>query len=211
MRPWPPRSSLRLDTYPGQADPPGDLVGDVLPVDVSDPWAGNVLHPTAAHPHLQREELQVRGRHQMNRRELFTLNESTDFHSSLLLLRVLRCMTSGSHNLLLMASRQKLTSRRRTFRLQPNLSRAWTALLLVPVVFNDRSGLSLQQLTWMWNRGTRSPSKTPETEKKLLQPEMSQNRIKPSTTASWKTAVLWCTAPKTPNLTPPIQSPYGVR
>lgn len=44
------------NTYPGQADPPRDLVGDVLPVDVSDPRAGDVLHSTAAHPHLQREE-----------------------------------------------------------------------------------------------------------------------------------------------------------
>lgn len=41
-------------THPGQADPSRNLVGDVLPVDVSHARAGNVLHAAAAHPHLQR-------------------------------------------------------------------------------------------------------------------------------------------------------------
>lgn len=40
--------------YLGQADPTGDLVWDVLPVDVSHSGAGDVLHEAAAHPHLWR-------------------------------------------------------------------------------------------------------------------------------------------------------------
>lgn len=40
------------ETHPGQADATGDLVGDVLPVDVTHPGAGDVLHEAAAHPHL---------------------------------------------------------------------------------------------------------------------------------------------------------------
>lgn len=41
------------ETHPGQADPAGDFVGDVLPVDVSYPGAGDVLHAPTAHPDLQ--------------------------------------------------------------------------------------------------------------------------------------------------------------
>lgn len=41
--------------YLRQADPAGHLVGDVLPVDVSHPGAGDVFHPPAAHPHLPRD------------------------------------------------------------------------------------------------------------------------------------------------------------
>lgn len=43
-----------VKTYLRQADPTRDLVGDVLPIDVSYPGARDVLHPTATHPHLQR-------------------------------------------------------------------------------------------------------------------------------------------------------------
>lgn len=45
-----------LETHPGQADPAGNFVGDVLPVDVSYPGAGDVLHATTAHPDLQGSE-----------------------------------------------------------------------------------------------------------------------------------------------------------
>lgn len=41
-------------THLGQADPAGNFVGDVLPVDVSYPGAGDVLHATTTHPDLQR-------------------------------------------------------------------------------------------------------------------------------------------------------------
>lgn len=42
-----------VKNYLGQTDPAGDLVGDVLPVYVSYPGAGDVLHPPATHPDLQ--------------------------------------------------------------------------------------------------------------------------------------------------------------
>lgn len=48
-----------LETHPGQADPTGNFVGDVLPVDVSYPGAGDVLHATTAHPDLQRRRDQT--------------------------------------------------------------------------------------------------------------------------------------------------------
>lgn len=38
--------------YPGQADSSGDLVGYVLPVDMTHPGAGDVLHAAPTHPHL---------------------------------------------------------------------------------------------------------------------------------------------------------------
>lgn len=44
-----------IQTHPRQADPTGNFVGDVLPVDVSHPGARDVLHPTTTHPHLQKE------------------------------------------------------------------------------------------------------------------------------------------------------------
>lgn len=40
--------------YLGKADSPRDLVGDVLPVDVSHPGAGDVLHNATTHPYLWR-------------------------------------------------------------------------------------------------------------------------------------------------------------
>ena len=43
-----------VKNYLRQADPTRDLVGNVLPIDVSYPGARDVLHPTTAHPHLQR-------------------------------------------------------------------------------------------------------------------------------------------------------------
>lgn len=42
-----------VKNYLCQADPTRDLVGDVLPIDVSYPGAGDVLHPTTTHPNLQ--------------------------------------------------------------------------------------------------------------------------------------------------------------
>lgn len=48
-----------LGTHPGQADPAGNFVGDVLPVDVSYPGAGDVLHAATAHPDLQRRRDQT--------------------------------------------------------------------------------------------------------------------------------------------------------
>lgn len=52
----------RSETHPGQAHPTGDFVGDVLPVDVSYPGAGGVLHAAATHPHLQRRRERERER-----------------------------------------------------------------------------------------------------------------------------------------------------
>lgn len=49
-------------SYLRQADPTGDFVGDVLPVDVSYPGAGGVLHAAATHPHLQRRRERERER-----------------------------------------------------------------------------------------------------------------------------------------------------
>lgn len=51
-----------LETHPSQADPAGNFVGDVLPVDVSYPGAGDVLHATTAHPDLQAGIIQQRQR-----------------------------------------------------------------------------------------------------------------------------------------------------
>lgn len=47
------QQSVKL--YPPQSDATGELVENTLPVDVSYPRAGDVLHPTTRHPHLQRE------------------------------------------------------------------------------------------------------------------------------------------------------------
>lgn len=46
---------LGTNTHPSQADPTGDLVGDILPVDVTHPGARDVLHTPATHPHLWSE------------------------------------------------------------------------------------------------------------------------------------------------------------
>lgn len=43
-----------MKNYLCQADPSRDLVGDVLPIDVSYPGARDVLHATTTHPHLRR-------------------------------------------------------------------------------------------------------------------------------------------------------------
>lgn len=51
-----------LGTHPSQADPAGNFIGDVLPVDVSYPGAGDVLHATTAHPDLQAGIIQQRQR-----------------------------------------------------------------------------------------------------------------------------------------------------
>lgn len=45
-----------IKNYLCQADPSRDLVGDVLPVDVSYPRARDVLHPTTTHPYLQKNK-----------------------------------------------------------------------------------------------------------------------------------------------------------
>ena len=41
--------------YPGQADSSWDLIRNVLPVDVTHSGAGDVLHQTPAHPHLEED------------------------------------------------------------------------------------------------------------------------------------------------------------
>lgn len=43
-----------VKNYLGQTDPTRDLVGDVFPVYMSYPGAGDVFHPTATHPDLQK-------------------------------------------------------------------------------------------------------------------------------------------------------------
>lgn len=52
-RPLPPPHPGKPPPYPGQADSSGNLVGDILPVDMAHPGAGDVLHAAPTHPHLQ--------------------------------------------------------------------------------------------------------------------------------------------------------------
>lgn len=48
------KEHLKVLHYLCQADPAGNLIGNIFSVDMPHPGARDVLHPTTTHPHLQK-------------------------------------------------------------------------------------------------------------------------------------------------------------